>query len=95
MGLVCWGSLRDWWGTVRDRLLDKAYEGLVAAMLLGLANLALFAYTSDGPAAARFLRAGLLLLGVGVGSLLALSGTNLPSELVSRLPFCNARREGL
>ena len=65
----------------------------MAAMLLGLANLAMFAYTSDDPAAVRFLWAGLLLLGVGVGSLLALSGTNLLSELVRRLPFRNARRE--
>ena len=78
---------------MRDRLLDKAYDGLVAAMLLGLANIALFAHTSDDPAGVRFLCAGLLLLGVGAGSLLALCGTNLPSELVRRLPFCNARRE--
>ena len=78
---------------MRDRLLDKAYEGLVAAMLLGLANLALFAYTSDDPAAVQFLCAGLLLLGVGVGSLLAFRGTNLLSELVRRLPFPNTRRE--
>jgi hypothetical protein len=49
---------------VRDRLLDKAYEGLVAAMLLGLANLALFAHNTDDTAAVRFLCAGLLLLGV-------------------------------
>ena len=78
---------------MRDRLLDKAYDGLVAALLLGLANIALFAQSSDDPAGARFLCAGLLLLGVSAGSLLALSGTNLPSELVKRLPFCNAQRE--
>ena len=78
---------------MRDRLLDKAYDGLVAAMLLGLANMALFAHTSDDPTGVRFLCAGLVLLGVGAGSLLALSGSNLLSELVKRLPFCNARRE--
>ena len=77
---------------MRDRLLDKAYDGLVAAMLLGLVNLALFAYTFDDPAAVQFLCAGLLLVGVGLGSLLAFKGTNLLSELVRRLPFRNAHR---
>lgn len=78
---------RDWWATVRDRLLDKAYDGLVAAMLLGLVNLALFALTRNDAAALRFLCAGLLLLSAGIGSVLALCGTNLPSKLIGRLPF--------
>ena len=64
----------------------------MAATLLGLANIALFAHTSDDQAAVRFLCAGRPLLGVGVGSLVALSGTNLLSELVRRLPFRNADR---
>ena len=72
---------------MRDRLLDKAYNGLVAAMLLGLLNLALFALTPDDPAALRFLCAGILLLGIGMGSLLALRGTNVLSALIARLPF--------
>jgi hypothetical protein len=75
--------------TVRDRLLDKAYDGFVAAMLLGLSNLALFAFTPDAPGALLFLCAGLLLLSVGIGSLLAASGTNLPAEIAGR--FRNAR----